>query len=100
MADAMARFEHIIESSKAGIRKPDPRIYHLAAARFGYAPEAMLFIDDSADNVAGARACGWQVEEVAGVEDLAGAAVFLASDASRFVNGAVIYVDGGVTSTL
>ena len=34
------------------------------------------------------------------VEDLAGAAVFLASDASRFVNGHVLYVDGGVTATL
>jgi gluconate 5-dehydrogenase len=34
------------------------------------------------------------------VEDLAGAAVFLASDASNFVNGHILYVDGGVTATL
>ena len=34
------------------------------------------------------------------VEDLAGAIVFLASDASRFVNGHVLYVDGGVTASL
>ena len=34
------------------------------------------------------------------VEDLVGAAVFLASDASNFVNGHVLYVDGGVTATL
>ncbi len=34
------------------------------------------------------------------VGDLAGAAVFLASDASRFVNGHILYVDGGVTATL
>jgi gluconate 5-dehydrogenase len=34
------------------------------------------------------------------VEDLAPAAVFLASDASRFVNGHILYVDGGVTATL
>jgi gluconate 5-dehydrogenase len=34
------------------------------------------------------------------VEDLIGAAVFLASDASSFVNGHVLYVDGGVTATL
>ena len=34
------------------------------------------------------------------VEDLAGAAVFLASDASRFVNGHILYVDGGVTASL
>ncbi|MGK6306216.1 glucose 1-dehydrogenase [Variovorax sp. DT-64] len=34
------------------------------------------------------------------VEDLVGAAVFLSSDASNFVNGHVLYVDGGVTATL
>jgi gluconate 5-dehydrogenase len=34
------------------------------------------------------------------VEDLVGAAVFLASDASAFVNGHVLYVDGGVTAAL
>ncbi len=34
------------------------------------------------------------------VEDLVGAAVFLASDASRFVNGHILYVDGGVTAQL
>jgi gluconate 5-dehydrogenase len=34
------------------------------------------------------------------VQDLGGAAVFLACDASRFVNGHILYVDGGVTATL
>ena len=34
------------------------------------------------------------------VDDLVGAAVFLSSDASRFVNGHILYVDGGVTATL
>jgi len=34
------------------------------------------------------------------VEDLGGAAVFLASEASCFVNGHILYVDGGVTATL
>ena len=34
------------------------------------------------------------------LEDLGPAAVFLASDASRFVNGHVLYVDGGMTAAL
>ncbi len=34
------------------------------------------------------------------MEELGGAAVYLASDASRFVNGHILYVDGGVTATL
>lgn len=34
------------------------------------------------------------------VEELVGAAIFLASDASSFVNGHILYVDGGITSVL
>jgi 2-haloacid dehalogenase len=54
------RFRDIVVSGEERIAKPDPAIYRLAAARFGHAPEAMLFVDDSEANVAAAVACGWQ----------------------------------------
>ena len=34
------------------------------------------------------------------VEELTGSAIFLASDASSFINGHILYVDGGITSVL
>jgi 2-haloacid dehalogenase len=54
------RFRDVVVSGDEKLVKPDPAIYALAARRFGHAPEAMLFIDDNADNIAGAVACGWQ----------------------------------------
>ena len=54
------RFRDIVVSGVEKIAKPDPAIYALAARRFGYAPEAMLFIDDNAANIEAARTEGWQ----------------------------------------
>lgn len=54
-------FRDIVVSGQERLTKPDPAIYELAARRFGHAPEAMLFIDDSAANIAAARELGWQV---------------------------------------
>jgi putative hydrolase of the HAD superfamily len=51
-------FELVVDSSSVGIRKPDPRIYHLTAQRLGLAPEVCVFIDDNRDNVEAARAVG------------------------------------------
>lgn len=52
-------FRDIVVSGEEKLVKPDPAIFALAARRFGHAPSTMLFIDDNADNVAGAKACGW-----------------------------------------
>ncbi|MEO3386089.1 HAD family phosphatase [Mesorhizobium sp. CAU 1741] len=46
-------------SGEVGLIKPDERIYRLHAETFGLAPSATLFIDDSAKNVEGAKAAGW-----------------------------------------
>jgi 2-haloacid dehalogenase len=65
------RFRDIVVSGVEKLVKPDPAIYALAARRFGHAPGAMLFIDDNADNVAGAIACGWQAHHFSDAETLA-----------------------------
>ena len=52
-------FADIVVSGDEKLAKPDPAIYALAERRFGYAPQAMLFIDDSQPNVEAARARGW-----------------------------------------
>lgn len=55
------RFRDIVVSGEERIAKPDPAIFSLSARRFGYEPEAMLFIDDNPANIDAARNCGWQV---------------------------------------
>ena len=64
-------FRDIVVSGEEQLVKPDPAIYALAAERFGHAPEAMLFIDDNLDNVAAARACGWQAHHFVDAPTLA-----------------------------
>lgn len=54
-------FRDIVVSGDEKLIKPDPRIFELAARRFGHDPKAMLFIDDSAANIATAQALGWHV---------------------------------------
>jgi putative hydrolase of the HAD superfamily len=51
-------FEVVIESSKVGLRKPDPRIFQMACEALGVAPEETAFLDDLGANLKGARALG------------------------------------------
>lgn len=53
-------FDDVVDSSEVGVRKPDPRIFHLAAERLGVAPDRAMFIDDYHGNVIGARAVGFE----------------------------------------
>ncbi|HXP55854.1 MAG TPA: HAD-IA family hydrolase [Streptosporangiaceae bacterium] len=39
--------------------KPDPAVYRQVTELLGVGPEDISFVDDSADNVAAARRCGW-----------------------------------------
>ena len=51
-------FRDVVVSGQERMVKPQPEIYRLLLARNGLAAESCLFIDDNADNVAGARAIG------------------------------------------
>jgi 2-haloacid dehalogenase len=56
----LALFDGVIISGQEGILKPDARIFRLLCQRYGLAPGDCFFIDDSATNVAAARAEGMQ----------------------------------------
>src|SRR5207302_9830042 len=51
-------FDVVVESSVAGIRKPDPRIYQIACEQLGGRPEQAIFLDDFGVNLKAARALG------------------------------------------
>lgn len=65
------RFEDIVVSGREKVVKPDPVIFELAQKRFRLAPEAMLFIDDNAANIASAHNLGWTTHHFAGSAGLA-----------------------------
>jgi putative hydrolase of the HAD superfamily len=54
----MDLFAVVIESSKVGLRKPDPRIYQLACERLGVAPNAVVYLDDLGINLKPAKDLG------------------------------------------
>lgn len=58
LVEALGYFDEIIESSKAGVRKPEPRIYELMCEALAVRPEACVFIDDLGVNLKTARAMG------------------------------------------
>lgn len=65
--------DHIVSSARAGVAKPDPRIYRIAADAAGVAVERCLFVDDAAANVDAARELGMTAllfEGVAGLREL------------------------------
>jgi putative hydrolase of the HAD superfamily len=51
-------FDVVIESSKAGVRKPDPRFYALACDALGIRPDEAVFLDDLGINLKPAREMG------------------------------------------
>jgi putative hydrolase of the HAD superfamily len=58
VSKVMALFDHILESSKIGIRKPDPRIYALMCEALDVDPSACVYLDDLGINLKPARQMG------------------------------------------
>ncbi len=58
MAEVMALFHVIVESSKVGVRKPDPRFYEMACELLDVKPEMCVFLDDLGINLKPAKAMG------------------------------------------
>lgn len=64
VAEIMTNFDHVIESSKLGIRKPDPRIYALMCEALDVDPARCIYLDDLGINLKPARAMGMHTIKV------------------------------------
>ncbi|MET3910808.1 putative hydrolase of the HAD superfamily [Bradyrhizobium sp. S3.3.6] len=58
VAEVMVLFDHVIESAKIGLRKPDPRIYQLMVETLKVDPEKCVYLDDLGVNLKPAREMG------------------------------------------
>jgi putative hydrolase of the HAD superfamily len=57
-AEVLELFAFVLESSKAGVRKPDPAFYEMACAMAGVDPTEVVFLDDLGVNLKPAKAMG------------------------------------------
>jgi putative hydrolase of the HAD superfamily len=64
VSEIMKLFDHVIESSKLGIRKPDPRIYALMCEALDVDPAKCVYLDDLGINLKPARAMGMHTIKV------------------------------------
>ncbi len=65
VAEVMVLFDHVIESAKIGLRKPDPRIYQLMVETLRVDPKACVYLDDLGVNLKPAREMGMTTIKVA-----------------------------------
>ncbi|MCB0979068.1 MAG: HAD-IA family hydrolase [Acidimicrobiaceae bacterium] len=64
IADIMARFDVVVESSKVGVRKPETRFYEIACELLGVTPGECVFLDDLGINLKPAAAMGMRTIKV------------------------------------
>jgi len=65
VAEVMVLFDHVIESAKIGLRKPDPRIYRLMIDTLKVDPAKCVYLDDLGVNLKPAREMGMTTIKVA-----------------------------------
>ena len=58
VAEVMALFDHVIESAKIGLRKPDPKIYRMMIEALDVDPKNCIYLDDLGVNLKPAREMG------------------------------------------
>lgn len=58
IAEVMVLFDHVIESAKIGLRKPDPRIYQMMVETLRVDPNNCVYLDDLGVNLKPARQMG------------------------------------------
>ena len=63
-ADIMKMFNHVIESAKIGLRKPDPKIYRLMIEALDVDPNKCVYLDDLGVNLKPARDMGMKTIKV------------------------------------
>ena len=68
MGQIMPLFDHIIESSKAGVRKPDPKIYLMMCEALSVDPQNCVYLDDLGINCKPAAALGMKAIKVVDVD--------------------------------
>ncbi|MCB1744765.1 MAG: HAD-IA family hydrolase [Gammaproteobacteria bacterium] len=68
VAEAMGLFDRVLESSKLGVRKPEPRFYQLACEQMSVAPSEVVFLDDLGVNLKPAREMGMHTIKVTAAE--------------------------------
>ena len=70
IAEVFSLFDHVIESSKAGVRKPDPRIYRMMCDTLSVDPSACVYLDDLGINCKPAREMGMTTIKVTSEQQL------------------------------
>ena len=59
-----ALFDVVVDSSEVGCRKPEPEIYEITTTRMGVDAGRIVYLDDFAANLDGARRAGWTTVHV------------------------------------